>query len=242
MKNPRSQFTWHDSGFTLVELLVVIGIIALLIAMLLPTLARAREASNRTVCLSNLRQVGLAFRFYALDNHDEVPLGYRSGNKQFNSMVFSNTAKKFVLFGWLYNAGLMKTPKAFFCPTENDPKSQFSTPQNPWPPGDPAFQVYAGYGCRPEMELADDPLPNITMPRLNKFKNKAIVADLTAVVTRVDTRHRVGINVLYGDGSAKWMDRHLFDADLRACTAIAPSTDPGRFNTYQDHIWAALDQ
>ena len=85
-------------------------------------------------------------------------------------------------------------------------------------------------------------LPNITMPRLNKFKNKAIVADLTAVVTRVDTRHRVGINVLYGDGSAKWMDRHLFDADLRACTAIAPSTDPGRFNTYQDHIWAALDQ
>jgi prepilin-type N-terminal cleavage/methylation domain-containing protein/prepilin-type processing-associated H-X9-DG protein len=230
------------SGFTLVELLVVIGIIAVLIGMLLPALSRAREASRRAECLSNLRQVGVAFRFYALDNRDQVPLGYRAGNMQFNSMVFSMTSKRFVLFGWLYNAGLMKTPKAFFCPSENDPKSLFNTPQNPWPPGDPSFQVYAGYGCRPEIELPDDPLPTAVMPRLNKFKNKAVMADLTAVVTRVETRHRVGINVLYGDGSAKWMERKPFDADLRWCIAIAPTTDPGRYNTNQTRIWATLDQ
>src|SRR6195952_628239 len=81
-------------GFTLVELLVVIGIISVMIGILLPALGRAREASRRAECLSNLRQVGVAFRFYALDNRDQVPLGYRSGNMQFNSMVFSNTAKK----------------------------------------------------------------------------------------------------------------------------------------------------
>ena len=117
----------------------------------------------------------------------------------------------------------------------------FNTEANSWPPGpdgDPTKHTYSGYGCRPEVELPDEfhRLPNVTVPRLTQFKSKAIFGDLVATPDRIALRHKDGVNVLYGDGSAHWVDRSTFDPDLQSCTAISPAANP-----FQDNIWSIFD-
>ena len=73
------------SAFTLVELLVVIGIISLLISILLPSLARARQAAITIACSSNMRQVGQAMVMYANENRGYLPYGYLRARTQRSS-------------------------------------------------------------------------------------------------------------------------------------------------------------
>jgi prepilin-type N-terminal cleavage/methylation domain-containing protein len=237
-------------AFTLIELLVVVAVIAVLIAILLPALGKARERAKRAACLSNLHQVHLAFAYYAADNDERVPLGYRSVSKQFNSMIYSTTAGgQWVLFGLLAKGGYQKVPKVWYCPSEENSKFQFDTFDNPWPaPGSvPAKNIQAGYACRPERQIPDDlsvpssPTAWPGLPKLQSFALKGIFADLTAAANRVRDRHKDGAHVLYGNGAARWVSLGAFTQPDAVWPE--PTTPPvGTFNSTQDAIWTAFDR
>ena len=161
------------AAFTLVELLVVIGIIAILVSLLLPALARTREAANRTACLSNLRQVGAMLALYAHAYHDRIPLGFSGrvkvsvapGDCNFLSRRAKTAAdaeadqaaapkSRLVGLGLLLRARLLPTGgggRVMYCPSvaADDPTFGYNTPANPWPPT--AGQTRTSYSARPTL-------------------------------------------------------------------------------------------
>src|SRR2546430_782000 len=141
----KSRHGRRGRGFTLVELLVVIGIIALLIAIMLPALRGAREQAVRLVCMNNQRQLVNAWCMYANEFKGYMPLGYPDGggstlmanyaiDVKFIPWVIGDQretgAAKYVVWGrnsgpdWLIRAGsiyrYLRDVRVYRCP-EHDP-------------------------------------------------------------------------------------------------------------------------
>jgi prepilin-type N-terminal cleavage/methylation domain-containing protein/prepilin-type processing-associated H-X9-DG protein len=103
----------HRTAFTLVEILVVIGIIAVLIAILLPTISKARESANHTSCMSNMRQLTIAWTQYATQHDGKL---VSANTSALGDWVIGGNTLAEIQSGVLYQ--YCAVPKVYHCPSD----------------------------------------------------------------------------------------------------------------------------
>ena len=118
------------AGFTLIELLVVIAIIAILAAMLLPSLAAAKEKSKRITCINNLKQVGLGFMLYTDVNEGRVPSAITYGSTPGDPGTAPATVRFTDQYGGVAKSLNIANPRVFWCSSDRFNKLTNAAPRD----------------------------------------------------------------------------------------------------------------
>jgi len=230
-------------GFSLLELLVVLGVTWLLIALLMPAFARLRESARRVGCASNMHQIAIALESFARENRNRFPHSYYAGDQRREArpqdMMILNRGTwgdTWDGVGRLYSQNYLSDPGAFYCPshTGEHPIERY---QNFWNRRSRAV-LFGNYHYRGLLNLASlppDPIDRHDRDKINAEHPAGISILADGLRTKSDFSHLTGSNLLMNDLSVAWM----VDERQRLYNML-----PNRAteNWPRSQIWAQLDR
>jgi type II secretory pathway pseudopilin PulG len=205
------------AAFTLIDVLVSLGVIALLISILLPSLRKASESARRVTCQSNIRQLGIGMMSYADDYAGLIPpskfltsgdmkqpqqmITLRLGDEQRNML---NTDATWDGLGLLYSSQYTSTPGVFYCPSHRG-QNRFADMADRWNGED--AEIISNYHYRGEGPAGIDRRTGqpISFTRLLAEidpQQTSLIADGMRI--RADFNHEVGANFFRADLSVLW--------------------------------------
>jgi prepilin-type N-terminal cleavage/methylation domain-containing protein len=207
-------------GFTLIELLVVISIIALLIAILLPSLGRARETAKFTVCKTRMRAIGLANTQYALDNKGRLCPGDGWNGTGIKGYISKWTKPDGIVnLGHLLQAKFLPIPSSvehcFYCPS--DPADRYKKVPTTMPryfeeqwQKIPGASIDFGYEYRDSYDggaqwMGAEAAYGFGV-QMEKIGSHSILTDFSAWGYNVYYTHKRRYNILLGDSSVQKID------------------------------------
>jgi len=238
--------------------LVVVAIIAILAAMLLPVLSKAREKARRSICVNNLKGIGLAYSLYAQDYDDYLPARCASSVYVGNELWNGNNADSYFPLGRLlkgYRARghgqYLDSPGNFVCPSGNWGASTYGTPVLI----KSQFET-AGVNCRANysanctgrgvdveaLGYPPGPYNTVAKGKLSKAAAAGYICAADAYIISTygpayTGRNHIGtaglpdgFNVLFFDGSVKW----LADPNHVVCNTTDDTAWSGRINSSND--------
>jgi type II secretory pathway pseudopilin PulG len=203
------------SAFTLLDVMVAISVIAILLALLTPTLSAVTENARRIVCASNMRQVGLGISMWANSNNGMVPTVSLAQDRTIDQTpdllqlaYLDKTDADWDGLGLLVSEGYITAPSLFYCPSHN---------------GNNTFARYEESWVQPEEEIITN-YHYRWLAGSNRFLDN-LNADVTLLTdglrTKVDYNHRVGNNMLKADLRVEWLN----DPDMVIVKLLPDRTD-----------------
>jgi type II secretory pathway pseudopilin PulG len=211
-------------GFTLVDVLVSIFVIAVLIGILIPSLGPVQETARRVVCQSNVRQIGLGVVMYADDSKGLLPPSVFLQTPNGRSQTDPPSPQNMLTLrldrndhgggwdgiGWLYGNDYLPAPRVFYCPSHRgeNPYSRFAPTWN-----DGETEIVSNYHFRGQGPMGDSGQTTRNLYQIDPAQSSLICDGMRV---QSDVNHRVGLNFFRADLTVHWYSDPLLATSLPA--------------------------